>query len=227
MPKPNTKGVLRYHILEMEIGDYFPMQLGEENSDYVIKSWEWEAWGKNVWKPEIKIERNVSIPLADGVFYFIKVDDGLLVADRVVKTNVSHNDLRSGENNYIQGKLMIIDGVEGLMRSLTGGVTWADSNGKPVYSSPQFSSGGYPLNNEWDRYIVNSNLGGKVIPNDPTVWNHLYHETITQHVYVRNTSNIISRGGQDTGSNLVNRGINQAINTMGFRPVFDFGYKNR
>lgn len=229
MARPNTKGVLREHIYDMEIGDYFAMQTGESNfsgSNTDIYMLDWQAWGKNVWKEEIPSLPNQNYTISDGVFYFIKVDDGLLIADRNIKNSMSHYHLRIGENNYIQGRLMTIDGVSGLMRVPTGGITWADEKGNPVYTAPKYLSGGYPLDNEWDKYIVNSNLGGKVVPNDPTVWNHLTHETITQQLYCRSSSNIL-RGGSNTGSNFTLRGSGSDVWQSSFRPVFDFGYRNR
>ncbi|ALA47863.1 hypothetical protein ABE137_12770 [Brevibacillus laterosporus] len=230
MTRPNTKGVLREHIYEMEIGDYFAMQTGEADfsgSNTDIHRLDWQAWGKDVWKEEIPTLPNQGYTTSNGVFYFIKVDDGLLIADRNIKNSMSHYHLRTSENNYIQGRLMTIDGVAGIMRVPTGGIAWADERGNIAYVPPKKMSGGYPLDNEWDKYIVKSNLGGKVVPNDSTVWNHLTHETITQQLKCRGTTQYILRGGSGTGLNLNFRDLSANPWEASFRPVFDFGYKNR
>lgn len=232
MPVPNTRGFLRYHILDMEIGDYFPMQIGEADgsgsgNDYLIKPFDWEAWGKNVWKEELKWKKGDNNDLADGVFYFIKVDDGLLIADRVVKTNISQHKLKIDVNNYVQGVYMIVDGVEGVMRLPTGGIAWHDGNGKPTYTSPKNFYGAYPTDNEYDKYIVNSNLGGKVSPNDDNVWHNNGFETVTSMVNSKIVSQAIHRGGGDDGANLIYRVSTDNASNAGFRPVFDYGYKFR
>jgi hypothetical protein len=55
------------------------------------------------------------------------------------------------------------------IRSLTGGTTFIDSNGNPTNYSQ--SLGAYPNTNEWDKYIVKSTLGGRIMAGDMNVWN--------------------------------------------------------
>lgn len=232
MPRPNTRGVLRNHILDMEIGDYFPMQIVEgsvygSDSNTDITSVDWE-WGKNCHKAELSIVSGADLAISDGIFYMIKVDDGLLVSDRIVKTNVSHQTLRnSAENNYIAGKYMVIDGVEGVMRSLTGGVGYMSAKGIATSTLPNENTGGYPYDNEYDKYIVRSNLNGTAEPNDDAVWHNLIWKTITYNLRFDSGGECVIRGGDNSGIALSFTGTTVNPPSGGFRPVFDYGYKNR
>jgi hypothetical protein len=55
------------------------------------------------------------------------------------------------------------------IRSLSGGNAYLGTDGKA--SLAYGSIGAYPINNEWDRYIVKSDLGGKISPGDNNIWN--------------------------------------------------------
>lgn len=41
----------------------------------------------------------------------------------------------------------------------------------PIMSTTNLGSGGFPNTNEWDKYIVNSDLEGKITPGDNNIWN--------------------------------------------------------
>lgn len=84
--------------------------------------------------------------------YAIKVDTGLLISDRVTEHTISWDTLNSQKR--IQGLPVIISGVSGVIRSLTGGVAWADQNGnKSLNFLGDYDL--FPNNNEWDKYIMN------------------------------------------------------------------------
>jgi hypothetical protein len=123
----------------------------------------------------------------------------------------------------------------GLVRSLTGGVAYADSNGNS--STSDKGLGAWPTSNEWDRYIVNSDLGGKITKGDDNIW-HLENiqshckETITSGTWINihggtssaNSSCRMLRGMNNSSTwNNLNYNISSATsNTEGFRPVLNY-----
>jgi hypothetical protein len=54
------------------------------------------------------------------------------------------------------------------IRSLAGGNSYRDTDGK--FSLTDKGLGAWPVNNEWDKYVVYGELGGKIIPGDNNVW---------------------------------------------------------
>jgi len=57
-----------------------------------------------------------------------------------------------------------------LVRSLTGGVARLNTQGYPTLENAN-AVGGFPPTNEFDKYIINSSLNGKITPSDQSVWN--------------------------------------------------------
>jgi hypothetical protein len=55
------------------------------------------------------------------------------------------------------------------IRSLSGGNAYLGTDGKA--SLTDIGIGACPINNEWDRYIVNDSLEGKITPGDDMIWN--------------------------------------------------------
>jgi hypothetical protein len=55
------------------------------------------------------------------------------------------------------------------IRSLAGGNAYLGTDSKLSLSDKNL--GAYPTNNEWDKYIVKSNLNGKITPGDDSIWN--------------------------------------------------------
>ncbi|WP_456277634.1 motility associated factor glycosyltransferase family protein [Bacillus sp. AK128] len=103
-----------------------------------------------------------STPEPDGDFYFICVDDEIegykLIADRVIQNYVSWNTLRDSGFGSENGKVLELFNDEGVkieacLRLLSGGGSSDDKH------------------NEWDQYVVSSNLQGSIIPSDKNVWN--------------------------------------------------------
>ncbi|EJW16783.1 hypothetical protein M5X00_18030 [Paenibacillus alvei] len=229
MAKPNTDGIERDFILEMEVGDYICMQVYENGSPFEFTGGvsPWVGTGSNFMAiPEIDYS-GAEINSARGIFYFIKVDEGLLIADRVIKTIISYNELKgTKDNNYIQGKAMTLNGVYGYMRCLTGGVGLINEKGSIENDPSKAILGAYPIDNEYDKYIVNSNLNGTIKANDHDVWHHFNYKTITQCTDYLNPEVCITRGGNLNGAGFekydVAKRASYGINKIGFRPVFDF-----
>ena len=157
----------------------------------------------------------------DGKFNFIKVDKGLCIADRVVQTGVSWDVLNSSK--LIEGKTGVIASIPtAIIRSLTGGNSYLDANGNS--STTNASLGAYPPNNEWDSYIVKSDLEGKIIAGDNNVWHWFSMRSLCQDtpilaIYVsslrvmRAFSSVIDFSGITSSSS----------NTFyGFRPVLTY-----
>lgn len=53
-------------------------------------------------------------------------------------------------------------------RSFSGGNSYLGSDGLPKLTNQRL--GTWPPNNEWDTYVTNSTLGGKITPKDDTIW---------------------------------------------------------
>ncbi|PLS17875.1 hypothetical protein CVD28_09280 [Bacillus sp. M6-12] len=107
----------------------------------------------------------------DGDFYFIMVDyeKGYkkLAADRNIQHSISWEELNN--NGFIFGKEMSFKKHKGIIRSLTGG--YAFRNGDGGISLFDKGLGAYPTENEWDTYIISSNLNGHIKAGDKLVWN--------------------------------------------------------
>ncbi|MFF2889471.1 hypothetical protein [Paenibacillus sp. NPDC057967] len=94
---PRTGGVLRYSIAEMKVGDFIPcgyraMSANTAGAFYRLGSDDVET--------EIPIETPV-VPY--GFFYFIKVAEGVLVADRPIQHGISWLNLNA--SNYVHGTM--------------------------------------------------------------------------------------------------------------------------
>lgn len=156
---PNTLGVLRTSLDEMEIGDYIPCKYTTTSSGLVGTFSELGSSSAN----EIPIN-GTSTP--NGTFYFIKVDKGILIADRVIQHSIYWT--RINEAMYADGAVTILNNQACLIRLLTGGIGYLNAEGK--LSLTDVGLGIFPTYNEWDKYIIKSNLNGKVIPGDDNVW---------------------------------------------------------
>jgi hypothetical protein len=118
----------------------------------------------------------------------------------------------------------------GKIRSLTGGVAYADVNGNK--STVDLDFGAFPTNNEWDKYIVNFPMDkiqlGKTI-NDIFHWDGT--ATFTQDVPAISDNNTRVQRGKYTynsktyGSSeksMIFNASSGAYNILGFRPVFEY-----
>lgn len=139
MGAPASNGKLCTKVSDMLIGDYI-------KCDYVVSSSADNAVGvfKNIGNISTTEMRTIPILGAGQInnyFYFIKVDKGLLVADRRIQAYVSGKAY--GDAGYITGKY--ISELGGSIRMLSY--------------------------NEFLKYITNSNLNGNIIKQDVNVWN--------------------------------------------------------
>lgn len=95
-----------------------------------------------------------------GDFYFIAVErpEGedqtiKLIADRNIQHSISWEVLR--ENKLVEGVTKQIDKYSACIRLIKGGFAFKDPFDKP--SLIDHGLGGWPLTNEWDKYISSSN----------------------------------------------------------------------
>jgi len=128
------------------------------------------------------------------------------------------------------------------IRSLSGGNSYLDVNGNSTIDGTQsnISLGAWPPNNEWDTYIMKSDLNGKITPGDDNVWHKDYIFNWCQETSINGTWKS-SAGTTITGDNTIRilRGYNQrtdnvwkgiALGTsssgtstyIGFRPALEY-----
>lgn len=208
MPSPATTGSLRTKVKEMLIGDYIVCKYVAASGVVGVFS----ELGASV-ATEIPVIGEVA---PNGTFYFVKAAKGLLIADRVVQHRISWDILNTGK--YIQGKPQTFGEVSGAIRSLTGGVSYADANGKS--SAAATSYGGWPTNNEWDKYIIKFPIDriqtGK---NLEDVFHRVGVYTWTQDTPIKGVAS--SRDRTSRSNSLYYYNSAAYINlVVGFRPVF-------
>lgn len=102
MGVPATTGQQRNNIADMQIGDYIPCR-------YIASS------GAAGTFSELGTCIAAEIPVAgtatpDGKFYFIKVDKGLLIADRIIQHSISWATLNTAQ--FINGLILPITNAE-------------------------------------------------------------------------------------------------------------------
>lgn len=93
MPTPATTGVLRDSLKTMKIGDYIPCH-------YAATSNTGGTFSRFGISGGTELTLN-GTPSPSGVFYFVKVDTGLLIADRVVQNSITWITLNNAK--YMQG----------------------------------------------------------------------------------------------------------------------------
>lgn len=164
MPVPATNGLQRNALLDLQIGDYIPCHYTALTS------------GQAGYFHKLGDPTGTEIPVAgtatpNGKFNWVCVErkqrhGGLCIADRVVQHSVSYDNLHA--NKLIEGLIQTFGGIQCRIRSLTGGVAYMGADGQPKTNNQGL--GAFP-ENEWDKCIVNSDLGGKIIAGDNAVWN--------------------------------------------------------
>ncbi|MCM3131539.1 discoidin domain-containing protein [Paenibacillus polysaccharolyticus] len=146
----------------------------------------------------------------NGDFYFIMVEDWngrkLLVADRNIQNAISWDVINA--NGMVGGKSVSFAGLTEAatsIRLLTGGINASDKD------------------NEWDKYIVHSNLNGKVATGDNNVWNYNGGTSWTSTTNATGTGNRTGRGANgNAGASGYNPSAYLAVATAtGFRPVME------
>ncbi|CAH8716409.1 hypothetical protein M5W83_02135 [Paenibacillus thiaminolyticus] len=222
MPVPATTGQLRKHVKDMRIGDYIVWSY--HNDDY------FEFGADTSRYTECPLEGIPNGETTKGKYWYgIKVDQGLLISDRVLRNQWSWDYLNSLK--YIEGVSTTISTVKGILRSLTGGVAYADANGNKSLTDQ--GNGGWPTNNEWDKYIVNfpsSKIQQDHTKNDVFHWNEkitICQETpalgvITYDGFNTTDSKKRVRRGYKTIQALYHIAADSASEFNGFRPVFEY-----
>jgi hypothetical protein len=90
------------------------------------------------------------------------------IAYKQYRINISAN--HGGSHNAMLFSFEMYNDFETMfIRSLSGGVAYADANG--LISNTDKSLGCFPTVNEWDKYIVKSTLNDKITAGDNNVWN--------------------------------------------------------
>lgn len=97
MGAPATQGRLCLKLAEMEIGDYIRCTYTAPTENVAGEFSDFGGVVEEV--EELPIEPGTT---ANGYFYYLKVDKGLLVADRKIQKNISGKTLLA--NGYLEGK---------------------------------------------------------------------------------------------------------------------------
>jgi hypothetical protein len=175
MTIPNSGGVLRTSIADMQVGDYIAANWScnagvfDKNSSY----YDLTAWTN----PEVNQIPFTGSSSGGGFFYYIKVDKGLLIADRVVQNSISwdvintQDGIQGFEKSYTHAGGTAI----GIIRSLGGGNSYASApNIIPTMTSNTSPSG---------VASSSSDLGGNYV-----AWKAFDKTTTEPSTWVSNTS---------------------------------------
>lgn len=136
------------------------------------------------------------------------------------RINITNNN--GNATNVQVGELEMFD-TAGTIRSLTGGVAYADANGNS--STTDQGKGAFPTNNEWDKYIVNFPTdkiqAGKTL-DDVFHWSGLNTWcSDTPIIAIVTNANRIIRGNS-TAVRFNNTASNLAVSSCAFRPVLKY-----
>lgn len=202
MPVPATNGQLQTNILGMKIGDYIPCRALTSAS----------LTASNIYKLGESVTNEVplngydfSVTGQSGAFYFIKVDKGLLIADRVVYNKISWDALNTAK--MIEGMPWGI----GTIRCLSGGVAFTDATGFVTF----------PANNEWDRYILS--FPANKIQIGKSIDDVFHHLAIYSWAQETPTTAIAPSTNRVFRKNNFAWGVSSALSvTVGFRPVLEY-----
>lgn len=240
MTTPATTGQLRTKVQDMQIGDYIKCHYNANNTAKTAAG-HFFAFAQDTTGTELPID-GVSAVTQQGFFYLIKVDIGLLIADRNVRNTITWDVLNSSK--YIQGRPQERDGTaldfgfDCTIRSLSGGVAFADADGN--LSLTDMNLGGWPIDNEWDKYIANfpvTNIQTGMNLDDVFHWREVQNwcqETPVTgltgpHVFHATPAARVRRGNPKAYNNSdypitsVSPTLSsQSYNYIGFRPVFEY-----
>jgi hypothetical protein len=189
------------------------------------KDWTFEGWDGQSWVV-LDTRTDQTGWVAGGSRSYLFTNTTAFIKYRLVcnSNNGSTVAVSAGELEMFE--------VEAVTRSLTGGVAYADANN--YSTTTDASNGGWPADNEWDKYIVNSDLGGKITKGDDNVW-HWYAGVAT---WVQDTPVLAWQGASNrvvrspyyaspawygASVNYVSYGGSSAVvSYVGFRPVFEY-----
>lgn len=114
-----------------------------------------------------------------------------------------------------------------LIRSLSGGIAYVLDDDTITTTRPNVNNGTFPTNNEWDKYIVNSDLNGSITAGDANVWhwNDFIYGSITKDTVLTNPSNRVARGGYNSFNDIkfmTQLAVGTIYGSLGFRPVLEY-----
>lgn len=193
--------LLNNEIYQMEIGDYVWCK-------YTASSGKIGVFSDFATKTDAEVA-NQLIPVAssatpNGYFKFIMVHnwngDNILVADRNIQHSISWDTLNTA--GIASGNGLPYDSLirRATIRLFSGGVTSADKD------------------NEWDKYIVNTNLNGAITVGDNIIWNAVTWSW-TSTTSTASTHRAIRGGGSVGEWNGGNPGSSYIGSNVGFRPA--------
>jgi hypothetical protein len=111
----------------------------------------------------------------------------------------------------------------GLIRSLTGGVSFADANG--YSTTTDAGKGAWTPNNEWDKYIVNSTLNSTITAGNDNTW----HWSAAVKSWTQDTpilaigaSTLRVTRGQTAVASFSSIASSTATTSYGIRPVLEY-----
>ncbi|PVC75084.1 hypothetical protein C2I27_04145 [Priestia megaterium] len=167
----------------------------------------------------IDTQLGINLGYGDGS-YSIKEENQ--VAAKKYRLNVLSS--YAGSYNALSGlKFNFKENVYGTIRSLTGGVAYADLSGNKSLTDQ--NRGAWPTNNEWDTYIVNFPpsliQSGKSLDDVFHISNSITLTQDTPASGVGSSTNRIARGNNVLATGLFIPYSN-TVNTNGFRPVFEY-----
>lgn len=148
----------------------------------------------------------------DGDFYYIMVEDSngikKLIADRNIQHSISWDVLNTA--GIASGS-----GVENLLPTIIN----TNSERESIFTTRLLTGGtaSTDKDNEWDKYIVNSTLGGAITAGDNNVWNWGISLSLTNTVYSTNTYRVDR--GRASVSTFDYNNSGSASTALGFRPV--------
>jgi YVTN family beta-propeller protein len=126
-------------------------------------------------------------------------------------------------NNSSNNVTCILRSKDTFIRSLSGGNAYLGTDGKASLTDKGL--GAWPPNNEWDKYVVKSDLGGKITQGDNDVWHWQPLYSLIQEtgiVAFQDSSSRLARGSGSAGM-WVRWGASSASGTGGgFRPVLEY-----
>ena len=176
---------------------------------------------------------------SDSIFAFENVESYKYYRILVIDSYSSYGKTYCGisELKMFNDNTDVVERVSAYVRSISGGVAYADANGQKSLTDRNL--GAWPINNEWDTYIANSDLDGKITPGDDNIWHRDYvfslcKETNLTATYVNyqnattgfNNTHRICRGYDKRTENGW-RGFTcvvslTAFSFAGFRPVLEY-----
>lgn len=154
----------------------------------------------------------------DGFFNLIKVDIGLLIADRNIQNFIDWQKLNLA--GFIDGMVLKLDEIDFKIRSLSGGIIHRNEYG--CWNEEDKGLGAYPITNEWDKYINKEN---------DYLWNSNANICYTMcqetpHSEMKNlegvTANPIENKRIVRAKNIISWSSGDGMDNLGFRPVFEF-----